>query len=304
MSQEPLRRPPPLVRALVAAFRRVPVVRGRGRLETLLHRALSARGWRDVTKTNGFRLEVLLDDLIGRTIYLNGEWERENSAAVRALVVPGTVVFDIGANAGYFTLLFSALARPGGRVYAFEPVPDTAARLRANLAINPMMSDGVDVFEFALSDRDGAVAMNVAGVANTGASRVSVGVEVEDPGRREAGVVRTLNLRCRTGDSVWAELGRPAVDLVKIDIEGHELHALRGMRETLAANLCTVLAEVRDRYLSGAGGSREQLFGLMRELGYASFDFVPETKRFLRNEVPRDGELIVFSKRALQDLES
>jgi FkbM family methyltransferase len=239
---------------------------------------------------------VPLDDLIGRTLYLNGEFEPVGTAAARALVRPGAVVFDVGAHAGYFSLLFSRRVGAPGVVHAFEPVPQTAARLRRNLALNPALGEKIEVHEVALSDRDGRVRMNVAGAANTGASHVVPVVEVDDPDRRAAGVAETVEVECRAGDSIWRELGRPEVSLVKIDVEGHELHVIRGLREVLSAHRCTVLAEVRDRFLRGSGGSRNELFGLISELGFVSYDFSTRGCRLVENDIPRDGETVVFSK--------
>jgi FkbM family methyltransferase len=294
MKLEPSR-PPLGLRLAAAAVRRLPSVRGRGRLEVVLHRALGGHGWQDVTDTNGYSMEVLLDDLIGRMLYLNGEIEPVGTALARALVRPGAMVFDVGAHAGYFSLLFSRLVGAEGAVQAFEPVPETAARLRSNLAMNPALEAGVRLWEVALSDREGHVKMNVAGAANTGASHVVAVAEVDDPWRREAGITKTVEIECRTGDSIWKELGRPEVSLVKIDVEGHEIHALRGLREMLSAGRCTVLAEVRDPFLRGSRGSREELFGLMGGLGFGSYDFDLQKRRFVENDAPRDAELVVFS---------
>src|SRR5581483_2335612 len=102
-----MKRPSVVVRAATAAFRRVPPIRGRGRAETVFHRWLAGSGLADVIRVNGYSLEVSLDDIIGRTIYLNGIWERENTAVVRRLLRPGDRVFDVGANTGYYSLLFS-----------------------------------------------------------------------------------------------------------------------------------------------------------------------------------------------------
>jgi FkbM family methyltransferase len=291
-------RPPSAVRLTAGAFRRLPGFRGRGRLEQLLHRALGGHGWLDLVPANGYRMEVPLDDLVGRTVYLTGQFEPASTAAARKLVRPGARVFDVGAHSGYFSLLFARLAGDSGAVHAFEPVPETAGRLRANLARNPALGTTVRVWELALSDREGRLRLNVAGAANTGASHVAPVAEVEDPWRREAGVARAIEVECRTGDSIWRELGRPEVGLVKIDVEGHEIHVLRGMREMLATGRPFVLTEVRDRMLRAAGGSRAGLFDLMQSLGFVSYDHVGGG-RFIENRTPRDAELVLFSKGAL-----
>src|SRR5438552_12448039 len=151
-----VKRPSPVIRAATAAFRRIPPLRGRGRAEAIFHRWLSGSGLEDVIEVNGYSLEVSLDDIIGRSIYVNGIWERENTAVVRRLLSPGATVFDIGANTGYYTLLFSHLAGAHGRVYAFEPVPSTRAALERNVA-RAATSSNVQILPVAVSDHPGEV---------------------------------------------------------------------------------------------------------------------------------------------------
>lgn len=238
-------------------------------------------------------MNLLLDDLIGRSTYLDGTWEGVNTEAAKVLVQQGNNVFDVGANAGYFSLLFASLVGDSGKVYAFEPLARTAMRLRENLALNAGLEPRVRVFESALSDVEGDVNLDSEGDSNTGATRV-VSIAAHAPGSPSAGVP------CRTADSVWVELGSPNVELVKIDIEGHEIFALKGMRMMLSEQRgVTLLIEVRDAALKESGSSRAELFSLMESHGLASYDYNAPTATFARNNTPRDGELIVFSKRVL-----
>lgn len=163
-------------------------MRGRARIETLCHRWLEDRGYADELVVNGHRLEVTLDDLIGRSIYVNGIWERQNTDA--RLARPGDSIFDVGANIEYYSLLFSRLVRADGRVFAFEPVPSTLAALRSNLARNKGTSN-VAVVESALSNQRSWLQINVSGSRNTGASHIAA-APVDDAGRTRAGVTCTI----------------------------------------------------------------------------------------------------------------
>ena len=295
-----MNRPSVAVRTAISIFRKIPRIRGRGRLEAILHRTLEDRHLREVMHVNGYDIEVSLDDLIGRSIYLNGVWERENSEVVRRLLGNGAVAFDVGANTGYFTLLFATLTGRDGKVYAFEPVPSTAAALKQNLSRNKAVTEPVEVIEVALSNAEGVVQINVSGERNLGASHV-VAPAVDDAGRIRAGVVDTIAIRCATGDSIWRERGCPAVDLVKIDIEGHEWHALSGMHDLIAASpRISILVEVRESFLAAAGASTERLFSDLRSLGLNAYDFDLRSGRFTVNNTPRWGELVLFSKRQLE----
>jgi FkbM family methyltransferase len=290
-----MNRPPAVARAAAAAFRAVPPIRGRARIEALFHRWLRDRDWSDVVGVNGGEMEVLLDDLIGRSIYVNGIWERPNTVAMRMLARPGDVAFDVGANSGYYSLLLSTLVGASGRVYGFEPIPATRELLLRNLARNE--ATNVEVVPIALSSEPGSVQMNVTATRNTGASHV-VAASVDEPFR--AGILETLTIQCSTADAFWESVGRPPVRLVKIDIEGHEFHAIRGMRQLLASSSRTiVMVEVRDSFLRAAGASAAELFDFLRALGYGSYDFDVRRRRFIRNDATRNGELICFAREAL-----
>src|SRR2546423_1440369 len=126
--------PPAWLRLSAAFFRQIPSIRGRGRAEAVLGQYLCGQGWTDKLQINGYSLDLVLDDLISRTIYLNGSFDKSSTAAMQALLHPGAIVFDGGANMGYYTLLFASMVSGSGKVYAFEPVPATAARLQCNLA--------------------------------------------------------------------------------------------------------------------------------------------------------------------------
>ena len=285
-------RPPAWLRTVSAVMRRIGPFRGRVRITNRIQERLAGRGWSDLVVVNGYQMLVLLDDLIGRSTYVDGVWERANTAAAVRLLAPGGHVFDIGANAGYFALLFASRVGADGEVVAFEPVRETADRLRANLTRNPAIAPRVRLMECAVSSVAGTVEMAVDRSGNTGASHVLASGAGTTTGEGRTTVV------CRTADEVWEELGQPGIDLVKIDIEGHELFALRGMSRVLNASpKVSVLIEVRDRALRETGGSRDAVFALMQQHGFNAFDFAEGN--FVRNDEPRDGELIVFSKRSL-----
>lgn len=147
---------------------------------------------------------------------------------LRSVLRPGACGLDVGAYCGYFTLLMARGAGPSGRVFAFEPVPPNAAALRATLALNELPN--VAVVEAAVTDTPGTVTIRVAGPAS------SVVGERGDPVVVEAVTI-----------DGWAEAsGLSAVDVVKLDVEGAELAALRGMASTLRIHRPQLVVEVND----------------------------------------------------------
>jgi len=262
--------------------------------------AIREKGWVDTVCVHGCHFDLSLNDLVSRDIYVNGSFDWMNTEAMRRLMAPGDAIFDVGANIGYYTVLFSSFVGAEGKVHAFEPVPDTARRLRTNLAKNLPATENVRVHGIALSDRSGSVPMNVAGASNTGASHVTTPVPSRERGRAEAGVECNISVPCRRGDDVWTEFGCPDAALMKIDVEGHELHALAGMERMLQTlDRLVIFCEVNDEFLRAASASCQELFAFLASLGYRSFDYDHRTAAFVQNDAPRDGELIIFSKRDL-----
>ncbi len=135
---------------------------------------------------------------------------------IRLLLKPGDVFVDAGANIGFYTVVASRLVGPSGRVIAIEMMPDTAAILRTTVRINEL--DNVTIVENALSDKPGQAVR--AAVAEGHYGQASISEDVRKAGKYEVEVKTT------TLDAVLADTAR--IKLVKMDLEGAEIQALRG----------------------------------------------------------------------------
>jgi FkbM family methyltransferase len=171
----------------------------------------------------GLRMEL---DLAHEKAYWLGHYELELQETVRGVVQPGSVVYDVGAHIGFFSLCSAAL---GARVFAFEPDPENAARLRRNVELNGL---AVEVVEAAAWDADGEVALSGGDSMRERATR---------PGRG----VRAVTLSTFAAD-------RPKPTLIKIDVEGAEARVLRGASIVLAEAAPVVICEIH-----GEGAERE-----------------------------------------------
>lgn len=153
--------------------------------------------------------------------WLVGTYEPELDGCLPALVAPGMVVYDIGANVGFFVLAFARLVGPTGQVVAFEPSPRPLARLRENVALNSL--DNVQVVASALSDVEGTVVFSLGPSDSQG--------RLGDLRAERADDVR-IEVPCLTVDGYVRRGGLPP-NVVKIDVEHAEGRVLRGMSETL-----------------------------------------------------------------------
>lgn len=118
---------------------------------------------------------------------------------------------DVGANAGLFSLPLAAAAAPESRFILIEPNPEMVARLRANIALNGLQN--ITVIECAISDEPGVARLHFSPNQNLGEARLG------QPFDEDAG---GLDVEVRRLDDVLAEQGVEFVDLLKVDVEGHE----------------------------------------------------------------------------------
>jgi len=143
-----------------------------------------------------------------------GSYEHEKQRLFAEHVSNGAVVFDIGANVGFYTLLASTLVG-NGKVVAFEPVPGNLRHLRRHLSLNKVQN--VTVVESAVSDEEGTVLFK-RGASNTNGS-------IDANGDFQVTAVSI--------DRLISTHEVPIPSLIKMDIEGGEFRALIGARATL-----------------------------------------------------------------------
>lgn len=187
---------------------------------------------------------------IGSAIFYHGVWEPEATAFVSPRVKPGMIVLDVGANGGYYTVLFAKRVGSTGRVIAFEPEPVGVQFIRRNVELNRY--DNVTVMPVALSNTNG----KAAAMANT---------FVPDNAAAPASD-KTFTLR--VFDDLLNELNVTRVDLAKIDVEGTELHVLEGMDKTLRTWSPDLLLEVHPASIERCGRSEQQLLQFLADRGY------------------------------------
>jgi FkbM family methyltransferase len=195
---------------------------------------LIRRGLNRAAPTGLTQVKIAAGDLAGYTILLDmqvdkdywlGTYEPELQAALRELIQPGAVIYDVGANIGYVSLLLAKAAGRNGKVYAFEALPENAERWRKNIALNAMGTH-LDLYAGAVTRSGGPVRFLVHASGGMGKAFGSAGRQ--DPYLSEISVPG-ISL-----DEFVYELGNPPPQVIKMDIEGGEVLALPGMQRVLA----------------------------------------------------------------------
>jgi FkbM family methyltransferase len=201
--------------------------------------------------SDGVKMKVRLDsdDDIGAWA---GEFDPEEETAVfLPLLREGMTVLDIGANVGFFSLLIAQRVGKTGRVYAFEPVPSIFARLKENIALNGF--ENIVPVQIAISSSSGRANMAVYHGSSSLFRRVS-GEVVEVPIER-------------LDDFVEGE-GIERVDAIKLDVEGAELHVIRGADKTIRRFKPIMMVEINPDTLKAAGTTPQELFDAIVSYGY------------------------------------
>ncbi len=198
--------------------------------------------------------------------------------AIPRLVHAGDVAFDVGAHIGEYSVLLDRLCGPDGRVWAFEPVPETYWRLRETLALNRCAN--VAPIQKAICGKVGAVRMNLfepqfsmwntlgtPSMITPEGRRVSPGQSVEVPSE-------TLDHFC---DAEQIE----RINFLKVDVEGFEQLVFRGaerlLRERRVDYICF---EISQEPLKGAGMSSRGVFEALETHGYFAYRFDLPTETF------------------------
>ena len=177
---------------------------------------------------------ILLDMQIDKDYWL-GTYELELQSALRALIPVGAVIFDVGANIGYVSLLLAKAAGKTGRIFAFEALPSNVEQLRRNLALNGMEAQ-VTVVASAVTQASGPVRFQVHASGGMGKADGSAG---RDDQYQSEVTVPGISL----DEFVYGQ-GNPPPQVVKMDIEGGEVMALPGMRRVLAEARPLMLVEL------------------------------------------------------------
>jgi len=199
-----------------------------------------------------------------------GTYERDKQDHCAKIVKSGMTVFDLGANAGFYTLIMSRLVGVSGHVVAFEPDSGNMTLLRRHVALNRL--GNVTVVQAAVSEADSLSGFSMTGGA-TGRLQ-----------ENNSYLVPTLSL-----DAVLRNKALPSPDIVKMDVEGAEVLVLRGARDFIAKQSCSwIVALHGDEAKNGC-------LGIFSEAGYSLTDLESQPidpMNFLISPVPQPAHVV------------
>lgn len=212
------------------------------------------------TPQYGLSLRVKTEDVVGRHLYKYGVHEPDatNYLLEHLQLRPGDVVFDIGGNIGWFSLILNKIAGKNAvDIFSFEPDPTNFGLLEENIRLNN--ASAITPVQAAVAQESGTMTLHLFGKSNRGRHSL-LAIHEGD----------TIDIATVTLDEFWQEhaLGDRVPRFIKMDIEGFELMALQGATGVLQ-RCPMVMLEYSPTYMRSAGLEPADLVNLMTGLGFS-----------------------------------
>jgi len=207
----------------------------------------------------GLKYLVNTRDYIGWHIFFLGAYEKDTNEIMSRYIKEGMTVVEAGANHGSETVIIGKLIGEKGRLYAFEPLPILIERLSINIKINKQ-EDYVKIVPFALGELEQTIQFHIADekLSNQGmGSKYLFSL-----------ATKTIFVEQTTLDK-WAErTNLPAIDFIKMDIQGAELDLLRGGADTIKRWKPVIYLEADEVQTSNGHTTLEDIFSCLDGYGY------------------------------------
>lgn len=209
-----------------------------------------------------------LDAADSLQLSINGVYEEFEGNYLMGLIKEDDVIVDVGANIGYYTLQFARKVGPKGHVFAFEPDPENFATLTKNIKLNGYQN--VTLLQKAVSDTTQKLKLYYS-EDHKGDHRTYASEENR----------RSFEIEATSLDDYFATNPTP-INLIKMDIQGFEYYALKGMREVFSKHPKLILASEFWPYgLKQAGSDPKALLELLLASGFNLFELSEAHKALL-----------------------
>lgn len=226
------------------------------------------------------KLKIDRSRTMGASFFWTGFHELREFIFLHSFLKKDMIVVDIGANLGEYTL-FMAKRLTTGKVFSFEPMQSIRKQLIENISLNGFTN--VSVVALGLSDREQLLQIHEVDDVHEGLNTFYLG------GRKSRSV---QEVQLKTLDSQMVILKIAKIDFIKIDIEGSELPALLGARESIARWRPYVMVEINDLTYRAAGYSIDDVSSFFKELKYQPHELNKQGKLSATKVLPAFGNII------------
>lgn len=230
-------------------------------------------------KNENLAVNISTSSYIEWKILAEGTYESATGNLISLSLLPGDWALDIGANIGIHSLRMAKAVGSGGRVISCEPLAHLRKKLQANLTLN-RLEQQVVIMDKAISDVPGKTQMSGDPASfNQGTGRM------ESTGSTEVEVI--------TGDALLESLGAARLDLIKIDIEGYEMKAISGLKNSIRKYKPRILVEYDRDYWQKCGSSWDEFKTFLKSCNYSIYRIDDHTLSKIEGD-PDVGSCNVF----------
>jgi FkbM family methyltransferase len=230
---------------------------------------------------NGTMLYVSPQEHIQRQLFWYGYYEKKYVLTWERFVSEDAVVFDIGANIGYYSIIAAKQATTGV-IYSFEPYSDSFSLLQRNIAFNKLSN--IIPVQAAISNENGEKKLFITGSDNTGMTGLTKAENFS--GRIET--VQAISL------DEWIKKTRlKRITIIKMDIEGSEYNALKGMEGLLQKCKPVLFIEISNSLLKSYGVDNTDIYKLLASHNYKAYS-ISEKQVLKPIYAPVEDNLVVF----------
>jgi FkbM family methyltransferase len=227
-----------------------------------------------IITTNTNDIKIICDPHDKRIVPIEmlnfGPYEEDVYKIIGSLIDPDSVIFDIGANYGWYSLIFSKIF-PDAHIFAFEPIPTTFNYLEKNISLNNC--DGIRAFNHGLSNESGNINFYFYRELSGNASITNVS-DRED--------VQIIPCQVKRLDEFVLE-NNVCPDFIKCDVEGAEFLVFQGGYETIKKYKPMIFTEMLRKWAVKFNYHPNQIISFLKDLGYRCF-------------IPHNGQLKEFFK--------
>jgi len=227
----------------------------------------------------GIHMKVDISKSMGAAIYWRGAHDWAPIFVLGKILKKGQTIIDVGANQGEYSLWAVKHAGQNGKVIAFEPMDGLFEQLKTNFSLNPSYQKALIPIKTGLSDKPGQ--LNLYGKEGD-----NEGVNTMFP--TESHTVLIQEIKLDTLDNQLQELNCKGIDLIKVDVEGAELQVLKGALQTLKQHRPYLMIEINKEACLAGGYEPEEIFELLRPLGYTFEKIGLRGKRIPIDHVPEE----------------
>jgi len=233
-------------------------------ISIIFHKLIGASRQPNVIVIKNFdgdlKLKIDNSRSMGATIYWTGFHEFHEFLFLHKFLSPDMVFVDIGANLGEYSL-FAAKRVKRGKVLAFEPLPTMNSLLEENIKLNELSN--VVISKYGLSNNNGVLPIHEI-------ENVHEGLSTFYPGERK--IKQRIEVPLKAFDLEFDNFGVNRIDFIKIDIEGGELNALLGARNSISRFKPVVMVEINEPTYQVAGYSSKDVYQFFESLNYRPFE--------------------------------